>query len=98
MRIAWRAKMDGALRSTSTGGAVVLAGVAAVTVVAILGIAAMVLATQCPIQAGGLGRCFAALDPVATGSIEPEVYETANEDNVSTVIMTKAASMATPEP
>lgn len=91
--------MAGALRWKSVGGAVALGGVAALTVVAILGIAVVMLGTQCLAVAGGLGRCDAGPDPIATGSIEPEMYLTEEKDNnVSTVVMTTAAAVTPPKP
>lgn len=84
--------MIGAPRSISPGGAIALAGVGVLSVLVILGIAGVVLGTQC--QAGP-GRCAPRTDPVVTATIAPAA---AIEDNMSTSAMTvrPAVSPAAP--
>jgi len=73
--------MTGAQSSISPGGAIALAGVGVLSVIVILGIAGVVLSTQCAEP----GRCSAKTDPIVTTSIKPD---TTVEDNTSTVAMT----------
>ena len=92
--------MTGALRSKSPGEAIALAGVAVLTVAAILGIAAVVLGSQCSFPATGSARCYAKADPVVTASVDPDATTgntLADGEIVSTAVM-KAAPAASAKP
>jgi hypothetical protein len=78
-------KLTGTLRSTSSGGAFALAAVAGLAIIVILGIAGVVLGTQCVIPGMSLGRCLAQTDPIVTASAEPGAVA---EDNITTLPMT----------
>lgn len=87
--------MIASLRVKLPAGAIALAGAGLLTVAAILGIAGIVMGTQCLLRSTEPGQCGASLDPAVAAPTEP--LATA-EANTSTVVMTTRPAASSEAP